>query len=236
MPTRVVSGLCAGALAFAGPCLAGSLQIGPISVTMIGKERTATVTVRDMDSSPSNIQIRAMDWSQPDGNDVYTPSTTLVVSPPMDTLNPGQAQTVRLVIEGVGDPTTERAFRLVLDEIPNRAAPGGAGVQTAIRAMVPVFLSPSLGARPKLRWTAARSPAGLMLTAFNDGDVHERVLGLKAAADGQPIVVQPGASGYVLGHSKRTWTLTGAPATSQTITASGDGAYGAIQVHVPISP
>jgi fimbrial chaperone protein len=222
------------ALAATSPVVADSLEIGPTRIQMIGIERTATLTIRNSNAAPANIQVRAMDWSQPDGIDAYTPSGTLLASPPQAPLAPGGSQTIRLVIEKLPATATERAFRLVIDQIPSEQTAGGAGVRTAIRALVPVFVTASMADRPKLRWGAIRSGTKVTLTATNDGAAHERLidgrLSTGGTAVGQPI------EGYVLASSQRRWTIIGVPANARSLALAGEGEFGQVRADVSITP
>jgi fimbrial chaperone protein len=115
---------------------------------MVGKERTTTLRVRNTEAQPITLQLRAVDWNQANGEDVYTPSQTLAVSPPVFTLKPGETQTVRVVVEGVTAIRTERAYRLILDQIPESHLKGETGVIVPIRVLLPVFLDAFHGLAP----------------------------------------------------------------------------------------
>ncbi|WP_162252081.1 molecular chaperone [Brevundimonas sp. Root1423] len=222
-------------LAFApAPSAAGSLEIGPIRVQMIGSERTATLTIRNTDATPVTVQIRTVDWTQPGGADVYTPSSVLMVSPPLVTLAPGESQVVRLVLEHVPEASTERAFRLIVDEIPASASGLPAGVMTALRVLVPVFVTPSTESRSRLRWEAKQEGESLTVTAINEGAARERLINMQVSNAGQP-VGEP-LEGYVLSGGRRTWTIDTAGAAATALTVSAEGEYGTVEANVPVTP
>lgn len=233
---RALAGLAVAAALFAAaPAAAGSLEIGPIRLQMIGPERTATLTIRNVDSAPVTVQIRTVDWTQPNGEDVYTPSALMLVSPPLVTLGPGESQVVRVVIENLPEARAERAFRLILDELPPQPSANATGVQTAIRALVPVFVTPSTASRPSLSWSAARSGDQLVVTAVNQGDARDRLINLSVAGDGQAL--NPYAlDGYVLAGGSRSWTLPPGSAQAGAITISAEGEYGTVEANVPVTP
>jgi fimbrial chaperone protein len=216
-----------------GAAATGSLQIGPTITSMVGKERTSTLTIRNSDATAVTIQIRAMDWTQKNGEDVHTPSKALVVSPPFATLQPNEAQTLRLLISNVPNVKTERAFRLIIDEVPNAAVRPSTGLQTTLRILSPVFLAPSTESRPRMSWSAARSANGVVLTARNDGDAHERLSEIKVSAGGQVVAEGPAFGGYVLAKSSRTWTLPANVAGEAVV--SGAGAFGPIDERVAVT-
>ncbi|HEX5005782.1 MAG TPA: molecular chaperone [Hyphomonadaceae bacterium] len=228
-----LAGFLATGLATAGVATAASIQIGPTSILLVGPERTAIVTVRNSDSSPVTVQVRGMDWSQNNGEDVQTPSATLVVSPPFATLQPGESQTVRLLIENVEDAKTERAFRLVIDEVPNPVTRASTGLQTTLRLVSPVFLSPSIESRPLLTWTTARSANGVVLSVRNDGKAHERISDMQVSVDGKVVAEGAAFGGYVLANGSRSWVLPAAGAGDAVITGAGN--YGPVNARVAIA-
>jgi fimbrial chaperone protein len=212
--------------------LAGSVELSPITLQMVGKERTTTLRVRNTEAQPITLQLRAVDWAQTQGDDAYTRSQTLAVSPPVFTLKPGETQTVRVVVEGVDAVKTEKAYRLILDQIPESRLKGEAGVVVPIRVLLPVFLTPSASSRPKLSWTLSASPSGGVLTAKNTGDARERLVGLKVTSGATEVSSEQGLSGYVLAGSSRTWSLSGAGAGTAKVSVTGEGLFEPIKADV----
>lgn len=215
----------------ATPAFSGTLEISPVRVQLIGKERAATLTVRNTGSEDVNVQVRTVDWTQAGGSDQMSPSGILKASPPLVLLKPGQAQVVRVVAEGAPDTGHEQAFRLILDEIPPSTPKQVTGVKTAIRALVPVFITPSTSAKPALTWSAVRSADGVVLTARNSGDTRERLTGL-SVTDGQAPVADD-LSGYILSGAERSWTIKTAATGSLKIAAEGD--YGSVTANVSVT-
>lgn len=237
MPSlRALAGLAAAAaLLTAFPAAAGSLEIGPIRLQMIGPERTATLTIRNVDSAPATIQIRTVDWTQPQGEDVYTPSALMLVSPPLVTLAPGESQVIRVVIDHLPEARSERAFRLILDELPPDRQADATGVQTAIRALVPVFVTPSVDARPNLSWSATVNGDQLVLTATNRGASRDRLINLQVAAGDQALNTAA-LDGYVLSGGVRTWHLPAGSARNGSVRVTAEGEFGTVEADVPVTP
>jgi fimbrial chaperone protein len=237
MPRALIIGALAALLAAGSalPVLADSIEIGPTRLQMVGPERTTTLTIRNSNDTPANIQVRAMDWTQGASADEYSPSTTLLASPPQMSLAPGESQVIRLVVENLPDTDHERAFRLVIDQIPSDPSPSGAGVHTAVRALVPVFVTTALTDRPRLQWSAVRSGTTVTLTAINDGAAHDRLVGARlTAADGKP--VGGPIEGYVLAKAQRSWAIEGVPDDVQSLTIAGEGEFGEVRADVPLAP
>jgi len=108
-------------------------------------------------------------------------------------------------------------------------------VQTAIRALVPVFVTPSTESRPNLRWSAQRSGGELILTAENGGDTRERLINVKVS-DGTRALTTVPLEGYVLSRSSRTWRIPAAPTGATSVTIEGEGDFGEVRAAAPIRP
>jgi fimbrial chaperone protein len=214
--------------------IANMLEIAPVHVQMTGDERAASLSVRNLDTQPSILQLRALDWSQIDGEERFTPTKNLLMSPPMATLRPGQTQVIRIIVDGPSSPAAERAFRLVIDQIPDARANPDAKARTAIRVQIPVFVSPSGSDRPQLGWEARRAGAGLVVTAVNAGSAHDHVVDMRVMAGGAPLG-EP-LEGYVLGGARRSWTIAAVPAEVRSVHIRGEGDYGQIETEIPIAP
>jgi fimbrial chaperone protein len=202
---------------------------------MIGDERTATITVTNPSDAPTNVQIRTLDWSQPDGGDSYVASAVLMVSPPAATLGPGESQVIRLVVDNLPEVHAERSFRLMIDQIPREGPSQGAGVRTAIRALVPVFLSPSATGKPNLSWRAGMDDGTLRITATNGGSSREKLIDLRIFVDGHEVTTSP-LAGYVLTGATRAWTVSDVPASARMVKVTAEGDWGEVEVDVPIAP
>jgi fimbrial chaperone protein len=177
MPKRVIAILAAplcllAALAAPAPALAGSLQVDPIRLEISTGRRTATVRVRNQEQVPVTIRAYPLEWSQVDGEDLYTESSAVIVSPPIFTIPAGGTQIIRV---GLRNPSADpRAFRLMVEEVP-QASPG-TGVQVALRLNLPLFAMMDAGAQSELAWSARRGGDGRWtIEAANVGRNYVRV-------------------------------------------------------------
>jgi fimbrial chaperone protein len=201
--------ILAGGLA-AGKAGASELEVAPVLLNLAPGQTSATMEVRNRDDAPVTIQARPFLWSQTQDDDVLTPTSEMILSPPIFTIPAGATQTVRLLLRGDARIETgrDRNYRLLLDEVPSAHTRNGQ-VTVTLRMSVPVFAT-SEGSSPALTWTAARSPGGeFVLTAANTGRAYVRVNALEATlADGShPDVTAQGKSPYVLAGAQRRWVL-----------------------------
>lgn len=156
----------------AQPALAGTLQINPVLVEINSGRRTATVTVRNEESSPVTIRAYALAWHQSGGQDVYEESSALIVSPPIFTIPAGGSQLVRV---GLRSPSgAPQAYRLIIEEVPE-ANPAG-GIRVALRLNLPLYSTMQAGQAAALRWSASRrADGGWELEAANPGAGYVRL-------------------------------------------------------------
>jgi len=166
------------------------------------------MTVRN-DERETVVQAEVMLWEQVDGEDRLTPTRDLLVSPAVFTLPAKGSQLVRVALRNPpADTRRELSYRLILQEVPQKANPEFTGLQVALRLSIPVFVANEGTTGPAIDWSAATSGEGLTLTAKNSGDVHTRIHGFSVApavGDGKPLV-QPVGS-YILPGQARSWSL-----------------------------
>src|SRR3546814_8536298 len=97
-----ISGLNRYALAIAlamafcwSSSFAVSLQVSPVSLRMQGEQTASALWLSNTGKSALHAQVRIFHWTQAGGNDKLTPTTDLVASPPMVSIEPGKRQLVR---------------------------------------------------------------------------------------------------------------------------------------------
>src|SRR5690349_12830821 len=109
--------LCAVAM----PAAAGSLRVSPVMLQFVAPAGAAMLTLRNEHNEPVDVQARVFRWRQVNGKDELTPTTDVVVSPPITTLPASGEQTVRVVRVDKQPVAEEEAFRVIVDELPNPA-------------------------------------------------------------------------------------------------------------------
>ncbi|HWT12539.1 MAG TPA: fimbria/pilus periplasmic chaperone [Allosphingosinicella sp.] len=188
----------------AAPAAAGTLQVNPVLVEINAGRRTATVTVRNEESTPVTIRAYPMAWQQADGEDRYEESSAVIVSPPIFTIPPGGSQLVRV---GLRARSAEpQAYRLIIEEVPE-ASPGG-GIRVALRLNLPFYSMIPPGSASDLAWSAARQSDGeWTLEAVNSGSGYVR-LDAAAAQSATGIAFEDQLHfGTVLPGATRRWRI-----------------------------
>ncbi|MDP9140432.1 MAG: molecular chaperone [Pseudomonadota bacterium] len=197
--------------------IAGGFSVSPTTLEFKADQTAQGLRLHNSGERPINAQLRVFEWTQTNGEDVLTPSKSLVVSPPMATLAPGQQQFVRVVRLDAKPRAVEGSYRLLIDELPPPAPPPGAqvsGLNFVVRFSVPVFITPATSTPSSTRWSLQPTADGtLQLSGDNASAIHVQLADLRILdASGGELYQQNGLVGYVLGGTQRSWPLNSAPA------------------------
>lgn len=222
-PARRFAAWLAGAccLLSAQACLAGSLQVAPISLEFSEGEQAEALWLSNAGTTPIRAQVRVMRWQQEGGAEQLDPSRDLVPSPPIVEIAPGQQQLVRIVRPAAAPASRELAYRVVVDELPDAQQQAAAGLQFLLQYSIPVFVLPpgtvardAPGARPPtdastLSANVAGDGADGRLTIANPGAQRVRVSQLALVdASGTETMLVPGLLGYVLAGQRMQWPVS----------------------------
>jgi fimbrial chaperone protein len=201
---RASFGAILGAFAATSQVHAGALQISPTTLTAAAPAGATALTVANTGKEPVKAQVRVFRWTQVNGEDVLTPATSVVASPPFLTLNGREPYTLRVVRTDRQAPTTEESYRVLLDELPNRAANTPSRVNIVVRLSVPAFFKPQNTAPAKLSFRFDKDS----LVVTNSGGARARLADLMLRDDqGRSVSLGRGLNGYVLAGSSRRWIL-----------------------------
>jgi fimbrial chaperone protein len=128
----------------ASPSLAGEFAVSPVRLDLDRNAKTGVVTVSNDAQEKLQVQMQLFEWTQDaDGKDHYEPSSDLVFFPKVMSLKKGEQKLIRAGFK-VPATTTEKTYRLFIEEIPEPKVSEGQGatINVAIRFGVPIFLKP----------------------------------------------------------------------------------------------
>jgi len=239
-------------------CIAAATQAGAIAPIMIwpvdpviqGDQRAVAVWIENHGSQPLSMQVRVLDWQQPEGVERLGPQQQVVASPPISSIPPGQRQMVRLIATQPIPPGIESSYRVLIDELPSaepleEGAPSGAAVKLQMRYSLPLFVygtgarpekeqppgterrrpEPAKVLRPQLVWSVTRAQGRPQLAIRNLGDAHARITAVEWEAEGQAsVAVNQGLLGYVLPQARMHWPLDREPPAGYRLKAVVNGA------------
>jgi fimbrial chaperone protein len=213
-PRPWAAALLTVAAAWSLPLRAAVIQLAPIPVEIRAPQTAAVLSLGNRASAEVALQTRVFRWTQENGEDRLTPTTDLVVSPPIAKVPAGQSLVVRVVRVLRAPSEGEETYRVLVDELPpEKRTAKGQSLQILMRYSVPVFYQPEgIDPRePTLTWQLARQGDGaLRLSAGNPGQRRVRVSGVQLRdAAGRPATLAAGSelNGYVLAGQTMQWTL-----------------------------
>jgi fimbrial chaperone protein len=186
------------------PAVAGRFSVAPIRVDFAAGLRIAAVTVTSEDDHALVFKNSPSIWTQnADGGDVYTPTSDLVVTPPLMRVETGEPRIVRIgTLREPGD--VERSYRVFLEEqAPANPEGAGATIAVVIKFGVPVFVAPRSERVGGSAEIVERKPGRLALQVKNTGNVHFNVEAITANG----VAVKDVSSWYLLPGTTRRYDL-----------------------------
>lgn len=208
--------LCAALLASIAQ--AGTIMITPVNIALKFGQNSAMLQVKNVDSKPATVQLRIYRWAQTGNEDILTPASEFILSPPIATIPVGTTQTSRILLRsGSKLSGSAETFRILVDEIPSVEAPASQ-LGFVMRVSIPVFVSPNLPPKPALQWQATREGSGdILLTVFNSATMYDKVSDLKVTTDDGTLLktLPRGSNNYILPSSQRQWSVESSKAISR---------------------
>lgn len=200
--TLLAFGAAAGALG--GTARAASLQVDPIRLEISAGKKIASLTVRNEEKVPVTIRAYALAWSQENGEDRYSETNNVIVSPPIFTVPAHGTQVVRL---GLRSPAAgHSAYRVMVEEVPQASQSGG--VQVSLRLNLPLFADLEGGKIADLSWSAFQEPGkGWVVEASNPGKSYVRAEPAEIAASTGVAARSIPGFGVVLPGSRKRWSV-----------------------------
>ena len=215
---------------------AAALQVAPVLLDVPAPGATTTLTLRNEGARPLNAQIRVFRWVQEGGRERLEPATDVVASPPATSLAPRTDYTVRVVRTDRAPVTEEKAYRLVVDELPDADEVRNGTISVVLRHSVPVFFSPPAAETARVRWSARVSGRRLILTATNTGGRRLRLAALSVSNGKQTVQFGAGLVGYALAGRTMTWERplpAGFSGSTVRVVAQSD--LGAVDAQAPLA-
>ena len=192
--------LAAAALFAPLPVLAEGFDARPITIET--RNGFASVVVTNPGDHRIYLETQIYDWSQDAaGHDSLVESDTAIASPPAMWVAPHSTYNLRVQLPS-GAPGQERAFRLMIKQIPARSDIVAGRIVFALTQSLPAFAEPAELPPPTLR---GRFLDARHILISNDGGRRARLADLRQ--DGR--IVAPGLVGYALAHSAVAVLLPG---------------------------
>ncbi len=193
---------------------AAAFNINPVKFQLKSTRAVAVIQISNPTDEPVRLQINALDWSTDGSKEVLTDTDDLLVNPPIFLLAPNKTQYVRFGMRTAPDsePTTEKSYRLMVEEVPTENA--ATGIRTLLRFSLPVFFTPK-EAEAHLSWKLKKQGKQFSLIAANAGNVHAKVNALVLINDSKKEALKVTVPSYVLPGQNKEWPLETAPSSTK---------------------
>jgi fimbrial chaperone protein len=195
----------------ASPALASTVSIDRTRVYLSRARASELITLTNDSDEPIRLQVTAHRWTQAPGEPIrLEPTEDVIFFPALMTIEAKQSRAIRVGLSRAPDDQ-ERAYRLIIEELPPPPRAGGAQLTVLTRLSVPVFVQPAK-AEPKLAVTALAATAdGMTVTIVNHGSMHVMVENVAIQGrdrESHPTGSAEAAGWYVLAGSTQTFQLT----------------------------
>lgn len=197
--------------AFSQTSQAASLQVSPTTINFTPQQQAQSVWLTNSGSQAIRGQVRLYQWQQTNGKEQLTASQSLIATPTVVNIEPGQKQLVRLVQPKTNQShQQEQAYRLLVNELPTPLTHAN-GLQFLLSYSIPVFINNATDkttSLTKVHFTVTPQANKSVLTVDNQQNQHVKLSQLTfTPTNGKPIVVAPGLLGYTLAEEKMQWPI-----------------------------
>ena len=231
-----VLGLLAATVGTVAPSIAATLTVSPLRVDLAVNRPTAAVELRNAGATSTLVQVETFTWIDGAVTDGLPPADDLLAMPPVFELAPGATQVIRVGLRRPPEPGVERAYRLVIGEVPSAVEAPPGGLAFVLNLNLPVFVTPA-NARPAPEWTArAAAGGGGELRLANAGAAHLALRNLRLAdADAPRVLLEVEEPATVLAGGERRWRFdAGGRPLPRSVRVMADSDGGAVDVVVPL--
>lgn len=198
--------LLAGLVLLAAGARADGLSISATRLQLDSDGGAGSLAVTNRGDRPKLIQVEAFHWNgAPDAE--LQPTREIVAVPTVFEVEAGERQVIRLAARpSASGDEIERAYRVIIGEVPHAVEPDASGLRFALRFNLPVFATPS-GAEPLPEWRLRRSGGGVVLELANRGRAHLRLEEIALRDGDGRLVHRDDSPAYVLPGEVGSWTV-----------------------------
>ena len=187
--------------------MAASLGVTPTRLELRPGQASGSVTLENQAATAVTLQVQTFAWTAGMAASPELAATRdLITVPPVFALAPGARQIVRVALRAPVSGGRERAYRLMITEVPLGAQ--GAGVHVTLRLSLPVFATVS-GAQAGAAWSVRGDRERPELELLNQGSAHLRVRRIELRGVPGGALVQTIATPVdILAGQAQRWPLT----------------------------
>jgi fimbrial chaperone protein len=157
-----------------------AIEVSPIRVYLNEDNPVGTLNLTNKSQDTVYLQLDSQHWEQTLGQDHYSKTHNIIISPPIITIAPGKSQLVRLALRADKKLDDEDTYRLYIQEIP-RYQTGHVGISFNLRLGIPIFVEPHTLSDKNLQWAIAVKHHMLDVSITNVSHYHCQLVHLTIA-------------------------------------------------------
>lgn len=194
---------------FIGSVHAASLQVAPILLEFSKQQTAKELWLTNTGQKEIYVQTQVNQWTQKNHNNQLQATNTLIASPMVSMIKPGQKQLVRLIRAKDTSISEEQAFRIIVEELPQTSVEEQSGLKLLLRYSIPVFINTSADPLPEALLDGVDvqyHDHKLMIS--NKNQSYRKFSQLSyLAPNGSRTIIYPGLLGYVLAEQVMQWEI-----------------------------
>lgn len=188
---------------------ASAIEVTPTKVFMNESQHFTFVTVKNLSDHKVFMQAEALDWQQKNNENMYSPSSDLIITPIIFPIEPKKEQIVRIGKKNTNNKLEEElSYRLLLSELPDQYNVSK-GIKIMLRLNLPIFIQPKMKTELPIKWSKEKLKDNkIELSIYNPNNYHQMInkIELKDKLD-KDLYKQQNAFIYLLPKQKHTWYI-----------------------------
>jgi len=197
-----------------------SLTVMPLIMEVRAPKVADKITVRNNSRQPMKMQFRVYRWQKKNGQDMFAPTSDVVITPPFITVRPGADGIARLTRVSKKPLTGEESYRVFIDQVPSsrvKVDVNGvrSGVAMTLGQSIPAFFYPASAASAAGQATAQpvfsvqASGKNYDLIVTNPQAQRLRISDVELLAGGKVVARKKGLVGYALPGEQANFKISG---------------------------
>jgi len=157
---------------------AADISVQPLLIKAYkGSGGSKKIVVKNSSVKKSLIQVDIFRWNRSTSEDSLEETRDVLISPRVFELPGGSEQVIRMVYQGNQEDQGEKAFRLLIREIPDALDQVNNGINVLLQISVPMFVNVGANAIPDKSWISAQLEYAdkAYLTIDNKSNSHMRI-------------------------------------------------------------
>lgn len=176
---------------------------------MQSKDQITVLNITNQSNQNINVQIIPHKWEQISGEDVLTPTSDILVIPPLLSLNPGSVHSIRIARRNMIDSSIEQNYRLIVKEFDAAMKGNNApGLRLILNISLPLFIMPTKTNQSYTWKIENKDSQTKRITLINNSNVHAMLTDIKLVNKNNEIVSEPlRALSYILPFQSKEWDI-----------------------------